>query len=103
MLINRKRIIAATAAAAIAFGTASFSTPASAGSRGDAVAVAAILGVFGTIAAIAAADAARDRYHGPYYGAPDYYGPQAYYGPAPYAGAYRGPNSGHWRRHHWHH
>ena len=67
MLINRKRMIAVTAAAAIALSTASFSTPANARSRDDAVAVATIMGVFGTIAAIAAADAARDRYHEPYY------------------------------------
>jgi len=85
MFSNCKRIVAATAAAAVALSTA-IVTPADARSRGDAAALAAIVGVFGTIAAIAAADAARDRYDGPYYGAP-YYGPGPYYGvphPAPY-------------------
>ena len=90
MLTNRMRILAATVAAAVAFTSASF-TPASARSRGDAAALAAIVGVFGTIAAIAAADAYRDHHphyygHRPYYGGP-YAPPPAYYG-GPY-GPYR--------------
>jgi hypothetical protein len=99
MLTLRSRAIAAAAAAAIALTTFS-ATPADAGTRrGDAAALAAVVGVFGTIAAIAAADAARDRHYG-------YYRPHHV---APYPGVpiYRGPvHRGHrwsgWHRHHRH-
>ena len=60
--------------------------------RGNAAALAAVVGVFGTIAALAAADRhRRDRY---YYGRP-YYGPTYHYGPV-YRHRYR---HRHWHRH----
>jgi hypothetical protein len=93
MLRNGMRATAVAIAAAVALATVSL-TPAHAGRRGDAAAVAAVVGLFGTVAAIAAANAARDRaydyYDGPVYAAP----PQAY------APRYRGQG---WHRgHHLH-
>ncbi len=96
MLTNRKRVLAAAAAAAIALTTVTF-TPAEARSRGDAAILGAVAGIFGTIATIAAINAAQERYHQPYYGAPVYAPAPAYYGPAVPGPAYYGHRH-HWRR-----
>ena len=94
MFTTRSRALAAVAAAAIAFTAISF-TPANAGPRrGDAVALAAIVGLFGTVAAIAAANA-HERSYRPHYRAHDY-GAPVYRGPV-----HRGHRWNGWHRRHW--
>ncbi len=95
MLTIRSCAIAAAAAAAIAL-TSFTATPASAGRRGDAVALGAIVGLFGTVAAIAAANAhdRRESYYRPRYVQPGY-GGRYIHGPV-----HRGPRWDGWHRHH---
>lgn len=89
MITKTFRAIALAAATAVAISAVSVS-PASAGRRGDAAAIAAFATIVGTIATVAIADQQRRDWESQQ----AYPGP--YYAPAPYVGGYAG------KWHHWH-